>query len=51
MKNQERDEDCRYKDLCEEMYGDDENFSCNGMMKCEHYDAYLEGECVALECE
>lgn len=47
----ELDCECKYKDLCEEFYGDDENFVCVGTEKCEHFDAYYEGECVALESE
>lgn len=44
MGNIKLDDDCKYKDLCEEMYGDDENFKCAGINDCEHYDAYFEGE-------
>lgn len=51
MKNRERDNECKYRDLCEEIYGNEKSFSCGGIEKCKHYDTYLEGECVAFESE
>lgn len=43
----DRDENCEFADLCIEMYEGD--ISCKGTDNCEHYCAYLEGKCVALE--
>lgn len=45
------DEECEYKDLCEEFYNGSKGFECLGYNNCEHYDAFFEGKCQAIESE
>lgn len=51
MGNVKLDDECKYKELCKEMYGYDENFKCKGTNNCKHYESYLNGECTAIEIE
>lgn len=43
----QRDKECEFKELCEET--NEKEMECKGYEECEHYNAFLEGKCAALE--
>lgn len=46
-----RDNNCEFKDLCKETYEElfEEKIECKGVENCEHYDAFYDGWCRAME--